>query len=757
MHFVLGATFRKSPLSSAWKLVSYGVAGARMRGDASKEPKIMIRLHDILDMVLAYNPGADLDLLKKAYVFSAKVHQGQTRRSGEPYLTHPMEVAGILAGMKLDVPSIATGLLHDTVEDTVATLEELEALFGSEVAQLVDGVTKLSKIQFTTSEERQAENFRKMILAMAKDIRVILVKLADRMHNMRTLEHMPEARQVAIAQETIDIYAPIANRLGIQEIKVELEDMTLKYLKPDIYNMIDEQIRQHQSDQEKYISLVKQTIHDKMKEHGIESEIYGRLKHYYSIWRKMEAQHIPFDQVHDIVAIRILVDSIGQCYEILGILHSLWRPVPGRFKDYIAMPKANNYQSLHTTVICINGDRVEFQLRTKEMHSIAEYGIAAHWKYKEGRLVEDKDELKFKWIRKLLEWQSELSDPAEFLDTVKLDLFADDVYVFSPKGKLLEFPRGSTPIDFAYAIHTDVGHSCIGAKVNGKIVPLRYQMHSGDSLEILTGKRKQPHKDWLQFVRTSRAKAKIRQYLRSTEHEQSSTIGRELLDKACKRANLTINQVLKSKELADFARSSSYSDNDSILAAIGYGKVSTTQIIQLFVPSGQTEQQPHLVESESVVEKLVRRLKRPKGLVKVGGMGDMLVGFGKCCNPVPGDPIMGFVTRGRGVTIHVSDCQRVLGEDPARLIKVEWDMGNVGTRIARVQVVCANRPGMLAKMTEQITDKGSNIAGAQIKINDDQTATNSFDIEIKDLTQLRNVIKALEKVKGIISVERVRE
>ncbi len=715
----------------------------------------MIRLHDILDMISAYNSEADLDQIKKAYVFAAKAHQGQTRRSGDPYLVHPMEVAGILAKMKLDLPSITTALLHDTVEDTVATLEEVEQLFGEEVKDLVDGVTKLSKVHFTTSEERQAENFRKMIMAMAKDIRVIIIKLADRVHNMRTLEHMPEMRQVAIAQETIDIYAPIANRLGIQEMKVELEDLALKHLKPDVYQMIDDQVRKKRSKREKFIKEIKQVIIEKMAEHNIHCDIYGRLKHYHSIWKKMEIQHIPLDQVHDIVAFRMIVENIQQCYEALGAIHALWRPVPGRFRDYIAMPKANNYQSLHTTVIGPQGERVEFQIRTQEMHAIAEHGIAAHWKYKEGKLIEQDDEMKFKWIRKLLEWQTELSDPAEFLDTVKLDLFADDVYVFTPKGELLEFPRGSTPLDFAYSIHTDVGHSCIGAKVNGKIVPLRYELHSGDTVEILTSKKKQPHKDWLNFVKTSRAKAKIRQQLRQDEHEKVSTIGRELLEKACRKNKLNINQVLKSKELDAYARKASY-DVNGIVASIGYGKMSAQQIVQLFIPKENLRGEEEDQKAESVIGKIVRKIKRSKGMVKVGGMGDMLVSFGKCCNPIPGDPIIGFVTRGRGVSIHVSNCPRVLGQNKERLINVEWDMSNAATRIARIRVVCVDQPGMLAKMTEAITEEGSNIAGASITINDDKTATNGFDIEIKDLTQLRNVIKSLERVKGIISVERVR-
>ncbi len=717
----------------------------------------MIRLHDILDMVSAYNPEANLDEIKKAYVFAAKAHQGQTRRSGEPYLTHPLEVAGYLARMRLDVPSIVTAFLHDTVEDTVASLEEIEQFFGKEIATLVDGVTKLSRIVFSTMQERQAENFRKMIMAMALDIRVILVKLADRVHNMRTLQYLPEPKQVRIAQETLDIYAPIANRLGMQQIKTELEDLALKYLKPDVFRLIDEKVRQRKMQREKFINEVRSTVQKKMMDHNIDAEITGRVKHYYSIMKKMEAQNIPLDEVHDIVAFRILVKDVQQCYEALGVIHALWRPVPGKFKDYIAMPKANNYRSLHTTVIGPHGDRVEFQIRTSDMHEIAEHGIAAHWKYKEGRVIADKDEMKFKWIRRLLEWQRELSDPAEFLDTVKLDLFADDVYVFTPNGELRELPRGSTPVDFAYSIHTDVGHSCVGAKVNGKIVPLRYQLHSGDAVEILTGKEKRPHKDWLQFVKTSRAKAKIRSYLRLEEREQSAAIGRELLEKALSKYHLNVNRILKSKELDQFAKNASYDGPQSVLAAVGYGKVSPMQIISLFVSADELEREEVKEKvKESVVEKLVRKITKPRGLVKVSGMRDMMVHFSKCCCPLPGDSIVGYVTRGRGVSIHVADCPRAVAMDPARRIIVEWDAPEGSLSEATIRVICVDRPGLLASITDAITHEGVNISAASVRTTEDKTAINTFELQLKDVNQLRAVIKSLQKLKGIISVERVR-
>ena len=716
----------------------------------------MLRLNDILDMISAYNPGADLDIIKKAYVFSAKVHQGQTRRSGEPYLVHPLETAGVLAEMRLDVPSVVTALLHDTVEDTVTTLEEIEQLFGEEIRNLVDGVTKLAKIKFTTREEKQAENFRKMIMAMAKDIRVILIKLADRLHNMRTLEYLAEAKRVEIARETMDIYAPIANRLGIQKIKTELEDLAFKYLNPEIYKVIDGKVRERRSKREKYIEEVSEFIKKEMKNNSIPCEISGRIKHYFSIHRKMEQQNIPFDEVYDIIAFRIITDTLPRCYEALGVLHGLWRPVPGRFKDYIAMPKANNYQSLHTTVIGPHGERVEFQIRTREMHDIADRGIAAHWKYKEGRILDEKDEMKFKWIRRLLEWQRELSDPAEFLDTVKLDLFADDVYVFTPKGELMELPRGSTPVDFAYSIHSDVGNNCIGAKVNGKIVPLKYTLRSGDTIEIITQKGRRPNKDWLQFVKTSRAKAKIRSFIRQEEHEHGIEIGRGVFEKECEKYSLNAAKLLKSDEMAKYVSDMHYRDVDSLLVVIGYGKLSSHQVLTRLVPKEQLVDKG-AAPKESIIGKLVGKLTgRQKGMVKVGGLSDILVSFGKCCNPVPGDSIIGYVTHGRGVSVHIRDCQKILAADHERLVEVEWDTAADISRIAKIKVVCIDKQGLLANMTEAITKAGVNITQAEIKTMEDKKAVNVFDLEIKGLDQLRHVMQGLEKLKGVISVERLR-
>ncbi len=719
----------------------------------------MIQLDDILKQVASYIPDADLEPIKKAYEFSARSHQGQNRRSGEPYLIHPMEVAMILASMRLDVATVATGLLHDTVEDTVATLEELEELFGAEVRELVDGVTKLGKIRFRTSEEKQAENFRKMIMAMAKDIRVIFVKLADRLHNMRTLTFLAEPKQVEIAQETMDIYAPIANRLGIQQMKIELEDLAFQYLKPDVYRTIAQRVSERQQAREAFMKEVREIGQEELAKHGIKCDIQGRLKHLYSIHRKMESQNIPFDEVHDLVAYRILVNTISECYEALGIIHSLWKPVPGRFKDYIAMPKQNDYRSLHTTVVGPHGERCEFQIRTQEFHDIAERGVAAHWRYKErGRKIDHQDEMKFKWVRQLLQWQGELDEPAEFLDTIKLDLFADDIYVFTPQGDLKALPRGSTPIDFAYDVHTDVGHACVGARVNGRIVPLRYQLRSGDTIEIILGKQKRPNKDWLQFVHTSRSKAKIRHFLRLEERTQSEAIGRELFEKICERYDCSAPKLIKSQEMQQYLQDNSMA-LDHLFVDIGYGKMAPEDVLKALVPPEAMEQTQEVAPPEPpsklsrFVGKFTRRGRSP---VKISGISDVLVHFGKCCNPVPGDSIVGFVTRGRGVVIHTSDCARVLASDPARCVPVEWDVEAGVSRTAKIKVVCADRPGLLAKMTEAITGTHVNIVEATVRTMDDQKAVNIFAVEISNLQQLRQVIHALEKVRGVIVVERVR-
>ncbi len=715
----------------------------------------MIRLNDILDTVAAFNPGADLNLIRKAYVYCAKVHQGQTRLSGEPYIIHPLEVAGILAQLKLDVPSIVTGFLHDTIEDTLTTQEELTELFGSEVADLVDGVTKISKIHFKTKEENQAENFRKMLLAMAKDIRVILVKLADRLHNMRTLQFQPEPKQRSISRETMDIYAPIANRLGISWVKVELEDLSFRYLNPQMYGDLATRIQLKKQEREQYVLETRGIIEAKLREHGIVGEVSGRSKHLYSIWRKMEKRSVDLDEIYDLTAFRVLVETVKDCYGVLGVVHSSWKPIPGRFKDYIAMPKGNMYQSLHTTVIGPHGDRIEVQIRTHEMHQVADAGIAAHWKYKEGKGYDEKEVKRFAWLRQLLEWQQELQDSREFMDSVKVELFPEEVYVFTPKGDVKGFPKGSTPIDFAYAVHTDVGHRCVGAKVNGKLVPLKHQLQNGDIVEVITSPHHTPSKDWLKIVNSSRARNKIRAWIKTEERKRSIVLGREICEKEFRRYSLNLQKAQRAGELKKVALEIGYNGEEELLAAVGYGKVSPGQLIGRLVPEEKLKAaQEH---KESRIAGVINRLKgKSASAVEVGGLEDIMIRYSKCCNPVPGDEIVGFITRGQGVAIHTADCAFVRESDPERRIAVTWAKGKSAALPVRVRVLCHDEKGILATMTMAITNAEANIASAQVKSTVDQRGENIFEINVSDLEHLQRVMNALMRVKGVIRVERLK-
>jgi GTP pyrophosphokinase len=721
----------------------------------------LLRLNDILDKVAGYKANADLDLVKKAYVYSAKVHQGQLRKSGEPYLVHPLEVAGILADLKLDEASIVTGLLHDTIEDTLATREEIEELFGDEVAELVDGVTKLSKFSAgDTQQEKQAENFRKMVVAMAKDIRVLLVKLADRTHNMRTLDFMRPEKQERIARETLDIYAPLANRLGMQQLKSELEDLSFRYLKPAEFQDLADRVQSHAKERQKFVEEVADLIRQKLAEQGLEAQVYGRVKHLYSIWHKMRVQDLPFEQIHDLVAFRVIVDTVAQCYEALGVIHSAWKPVPGRFKDYIAIPKPNRYQSLHTTVVGPRVERVEIQIRTREMHRVAEQGVAAHWAYKERRpdgkapTRDASDAEQFGWLRQLVEWQRDLGDAAEFLETVKVDLFAEEVFVFTPKGDVKSLPRGATPVDFAYAIHSQVGARCVGAKVNGKIVPLRYNFKNGDTCEILTSPGAQPNKDWLGFVKTSRAQARIRQFIRQAEHKRSLEIGREVAERELRRFGLNLNRLQKDGELDKVAAQFGYRIGDDLLVGIGYGKVSPMQLLQKLLPPEKLAAPPPAPEPSRLTEIFRKVARRPAGGVRISGIDDVLVRFGRCCNPVPGDPIVGFITRGRGVTVHTIGCEEALTQDPARRVDVTWDVKGDVKRPVSVKVVTSDRPGMLAKVSQTFSEAGINIANANVRGHGDR-AVLSFEVSVQDLKQLTSVMRSIERIDGVHSVERV--
>lgn len=709
-----------------------------------------------MEKILAYHPTANVEMIRQAYDFSARVHEGQKRLSGEPFLVHPMAVAGIIADLKLDVPSIVSGLLHDTVEDTLTTLDQVRSVFGAEVASLVDGVTKLSQVNFTSREEKQAENFRKMVLAMAKDIRVILIKLADRTHNMRTLNHLPAEKQILTAQETLDIYAPLAHRLGIAWIKGELEDLALKYLHPEIYYQLKRNVAKKKVDREKYINEVISIITKVAEDEGIDAEVTGRPKHFYSIYQKMESQSLLYDQIYDLVAFRILVDTVRECYEALGVIHAHWKPVPGRFKDYIALPKPNMYQSLHTSVIGPHGERVEIQIRTHEMHRIAEEGIAAHWRYKEGKDFEFTDIQRFTWLRQLLEWQQNLQDPQEFLNSIKEDLFSEEVYVFTPKGDLLNFPKGATVIDFAYRIHTEVGHHCSGARVNGLLVSLKYILRSGDTVEIITTHQQTPSRDWLKVVKTSRAKSQIRNWIKKQQRERSVALGREILEGDLNRHKLDYAVLRREGKIEVIAKELGMKDEETLLASVGYGKITPRQVLAKLVPPERLDagkKQP-----EGTLERLVRLAttqKRDFG-VRVKGVEDILVRLARCCHPLPGEEILGFITRGRGVTIHVVNCPTVLESDPQRKIEVSWQADGQEPRPIKIEVSCVDRPGLLAAISAAITSADVNIARAQVRTFPDQKALNSFEVMISNSDQLRRVLQNIARVKGVYRAVRAR-
>jgi guanosine-3',5'-bis(diphosphate) 3'-pyrophosphohydrolase len=712
---------------------------------------VMIRLNDIVDQVLSYHPEADVSLIEKAYVYSAKVHAGQVRLSGEPYLMHPLGVADILARMRLDVFSIASGLLHDTLEDTDTKLDDLKRLFGTEVTQIVDGVTKIGRFEFSSHEERQAENMRKMILAMADDIRVVLIKLADRLHNMRTLNYHVVGKQRLIARETMDIYAPLAGRLGIDWIKTELEDLSFSYLDSDVYEEIISGLKRNEEERERYIKEVKDVIEEKLAELDLKGKVSGRPKHIYSIYKKMIVQNLDLEHIYDIIAFRIILNSIRECYEALGVIHSSWKPIPGRFKDYIGMPKANMYQSLHTTVIGPYGERVEIQIRTEEMHRIANEGIAAHWVYKEGRSVPESDSKRFTWLRELLEWQQDLKDPREFLETVRVDLFPDDVYVFTPNGDVRAFPRGSTPIDFAYSVHTEVGNQCTGAKVNGKLVPLKYELKNGDIVEIITSSKHVPSKDWLKIVKTSRARTRIRHWIKTEERERSITLGREICEREFRKHGMNFTKYLNSDEFLQVAKSFSLQKMEDLLASIGYGKISALQAIGKLTSLIEPEEKP----DELVVERPERK-ERPlhRGGVLVKGVDDILVRFAKCCNPLPGEQIAGFITRGRGVSVHRADCPSLLSSGFERRIEVDWDRDAEEVHPVGLAVICANVKGMLAAISGTLSNHDINILQANVRTRVDNRAECKFVVEVRDTDHLLGAMAAVRKIKNVIDVQR---
>ncbi len=716
----------------------------------------MIRFEDVVEKVRGYNPDADVELLRRAYVFSAFEHKGQVRHSGEPYLVHPLEVANILSDMRLDAVTIAGGLLHDVVEDTLTTVDRLAEVFGAEVAHIVDGVTKISAISFSSSEERQAENFRKMLLAMVDDIRVILVKLADRLHNMRTLNYLPEERRLRIAQETRDIYAPIANRLGMSKFKNELEELSFKYLEPEAYESLRQRVERKRKTTEPLTEALRQQLVKKLEEAQIPIvSIDGRVKRLYSIHVKLKRQKIDLDQVYDFVALRVVTKTIKDCYAALGIIHQTWSPVPGRIKDFIAMPRVNGYQSLHTSVISEHGFPFEVQIRTEEMHHRAEEGIASHWKYKEGRIGSQRDEPYFQWLRQLLEVQQEVRDPQEFLQNLKIDLYPEEVYIFTPKGEVKMLPRGATPIDFAYTVHTDVGHQCVGARVNGKMVPLRTPLKHGDIVEIITAAKHTPSRDWLNFAATSRARNKIRHFLQGEEKARSIEIGRKLLEKELRRFDLNVKSFIEGDGLGKVASEYGIAKSDDLLAAIGYGKIPARQVIDRMVPADQLR--------EKVESRVTAVVKRAFGAgsadrITVRGFDDMLVFRAKCCNPIRGEKIIGYITRGKGVSVHSATCPNVtsLLFDPERRIDVEWEKGGEpGRYTVRLAIDVENRKGVLAEISSRIAGINTNITNVEANVPaEQQQGRIDMTVEISDLKHLEKVMKSLRGVAGVLGVER---
>jgi guanosine-3',5'-bis(diphosphate) 3'-pyrophosphohydrolase len=717
----------------------------------------VIRFEDILEKVQAYNPGSDETLLRKAYVFSAKEHHGQTRRSGEPYLIHPLNVAGILADIRADDVSIVVGLLHDILEDTGVTKEDLARHFGAEVAELVDGVTKIGKFSFHSREQEQAETFLKMILGMASDLRVILVKLADRLHNMRTLEFLAPEKRIEIARETLEIYAPIANRLGIGAIKGQLEDLSFQYLEPESCAELSAEVEARLKNTRGLVEEIQRRIESTLSQAGIENQVRGRVKRLYSIHTKLKRQGLEIAQLYDILAFRIVCREVKDCYAILGLVHQIWRPVPGRFKDYIAMPKPNFYQSLHTTVMGERGTPFEVQVRTFEMDVVAERGIAAHWRYKEGRLDASPEDARFDWLRRLADLKTEVSDPRKFLNALKVDLYPDEIYTFSPKGKVFAFPRGATPVDFAYRIHSDVGAHCVGARVNGRLVPLKSPLVNGDWVEILTSPAAKPSRDWLSFAVTSRAKNKIRHYIHAQEKEKSIEIGRKLLDREFKRFKKSIRKLESDGELADQLPELGLSKIEDLYAAVGFGKLAARSVLERFVSAEEIARVPP-TETESVIGRAARKIL-PFGApsVEVVGYDDLLASLAKCCSPLPGEPIVGYVTRGRGVSVHSAVCPNVtnLLYDPERQIAVSWSGKRPDTKFpAELKLVTEDRPALLADVTQVIADEKSNIRRIEARTTEGGTGEVVIVLEISGVKHLEKILKKLRAVAGVREVRR---
>src|SRR5690242_16218223 len=737
---------------------------ATLREQIATNVLTVTRFRDLMKDLTANRPNDDLEIVRKAYEFSQKYHSGQSRASGEPYLVHPVEVACVLTEMKMDPISIAAGLLHDSVEDTSVTIVEIRKEFGEQVAHIVEGVTKISKIDFATREEQQAENLRKMMLAMVDDIRVVLIKLADRLHNMRTLEHLDPERQQKIARETLDIYAPIAHRLGMGKIRGELEDLGFRYLDPIGYEQVHEAVEARRKEGEAFLASVESVLRDKLKEAGITASVESRIKRVYSIHKKLVRQRITVDQVYDLCAMRVITRSVQDCYAVLGIIHNVWRPVPGRIKDFIAMPRPNFYQSLHTSVIAENGTPFEVQIRTEEMHKIAEEGIAAHWKYKDGP-VTAQDEQRLAWLRQVVEWQRDVSDPNEFLSTFKVDLYPEEVYTFTPKGKVVVLPRDATPIDFAYTIHTEVGHTCTGAKVNGRMVPLRHRLHSGDIVEILTQPGHKPSRDWLGLVKSSRSRNKIKHWLNVHQRERAIEIGRKLIEKEARKYRIALKDI-RDQDLLRVSNAYGLGKAEDLMSGIGYGKYSARQVLARLLPAGATPSIAGDIESEGLtsspgtIASAVRRVFGGNNAITVRGQGDMLVYRARCCNPIRGEGIVGYITRGKGVAVHSLNCPNVtnLLYEPERKIDVEWarDDSTPTAYPVKLTVFCDDRFGMLKNITGVIGDAKSNIRNIAAHTANSQASVEVV-LDISDLKHLEQIIVGLRKIPGVHEVQRLQK
>ncbi len=734
---------------------------ATLRQQFATNVLTVTKFRELMRRMRANRPNDDLELIRKAYEFSQKHHAGQSRASGQPYLVHPLEVALVLAEMKMDPVAIAAGLLHDSVEDTSVTVVDIRKEFGEQVAHIVEGVTKISAIDFATREEQQAENLRKMMLAMVDDIRVVLIKLADRLHNMRTLEHLPPDRQQKIARETLEIYAPIAHRLGMGKIRGELEDLGFRYVDPIGYQQVHDAVEARRKAGEAFLARVEAVFRDKLKEAGITATVESRIKRLYSIHKKLQRQHITVEQVYDLYAMRVITQSVQDCYAVLGIIHNLWRPVPGRIKDFIAMPRPNFYQSLHTSVISEEGTPFEVQIRTEEMHKMAEEGIAAHWKYKDGP-VSAQDEQRLAWLRQVVEWQRDVSDPSEFLSTLKIDLYPEEVYTFTPKGKVVVLPRDSSPIDFAYSVHTEVGHSCVGAKVNGRMVPLRFKLHSGDIVEILTQAGHKPSRDWLAIAKSSRARNKIKHWLNVHQRERAIEIGRKLIEKEARKYRVSLKDI-KDEELQKIAADYGVGRPDDLMAGIGYGKFSARQILGRLAPAAGEPLADEEPEKPSGLASVVRRVfggDQNNNAIRVKGHGDLLVYRARCCNPIRGEAIVGYVTRGKGVAVHALNCPNVMNlmYEPERRIDVEWaqDDGTPSAYPVKLTVFCDDRFGMLKQITAVISDTKTNIRNIEARTNNGQ-ANVDIVLDIADLKHLENIVNGVRKIPGVHDVQRLQK